>query len=636
MNIPSSIDAPTHVATRPVRTDVPAEPTGPALEGQQAAEDLRAQLEPLRGFPGTLYYYRGGGEPSVEGLGTYKYVLPDMTAALERAQDDPEFAAAFFNELGPATTADLASNYDALVNGNDNTFDDRFNISDEAGIALLQDFAAALGSASRAGEGRFDGPAFMRELTGSTLEVGLSDVPFDPELAAILLNEGEYTPEAAAELGAYVLLNDDPPLTDYEVQDPVPSHRETMMTAYSGAPHDANGAWPTALRGLMANRASSEVLNLDGVAERLLDPDLQTSSIHGVPRVNEIPALVGALLEQPVADLHANPSDPAAMGAVEALLLGGKHYHGRVNEEGANAFGRLYTAFAPEILNAGEGASAFPLARNSGLGRFLADSDPLQAGDGSFALTAALGATGTPPLDPQAASPDPFLPSTVRFADWNQALAYATAQYRNQVEANGPPMKDAPGGGTYPDLNALATEIADIDGEFLTGVYGAEAIKAADIDDANAHQQQVFNVLTDYAGYAVGLGPAGATLSGGATLYNTHAEGAILEHFFPTDHAQRVFNETVPEHQQPLLAAQAVRIVDSAGQSGAVTLPPGLVDPQTGGLRVPEAGADADRFAADLADFIEATPALHEAIDLARSQLEERTNALDTGQYRGG
>lgn len=312
------------------------------------------------------------------------------------------------------------------------------------------------------------------------------------------------------------------------------------------------------------------------------------------------------------------------------------YYYRGGGEPSVEGLGTYKMAFAPEILNAGEGASAFPLARNSELGRFLADSDPLQAGDGSFALTAALGATGSPPLDPEGVSAYPPYPSTERFADWNQALAYATAQYRNQVEANGPPMKDAPGGGTYPDINALATEIADIDGEFLTGVYGAEAIKAADIDDANAHQQQVFNVLTDYAGYAVGLGPAGATLSAGATLYNTHAESAVLEHFFPTDHAQRVFNETVPEHQQQLLAAQAVRIVDSAGQSGAVTLPPSLVDPQTGGLRVPEAGADADRFASDLADFIEATPALHEAVDLARAQLEERTNALDTGQYRGG
>ncbi len=634
-------------AAQPVPTSAaeqcsPGTPT--AQQGQQAAQQIKENLQPLNGFPEHV------PQTGTEAAGIYRFNHEDVSAALQKAKDDPAYAAAFFAELGPEVTANLVSSFDAITSSGPMA-NDTFYITDEQGAAMLQDFGAALGAASRSGEGCFNGPEFMRELTGRE-----SDKPrLDPELAAILLNEGKYTPEAAAELGAHVLLNDDPP--GYEPIDQHRPHREGLLTAYAGAPSDANGAWPTALRGLMANGASSEVLAIqssrtgaDGkpetyspVAERLLDPNLMTSSVvpngptgNAPPRVNEIPALVGALLEQPVTDLRSNPGDRAAMSAVESLVLGASHYHGRVNEEAGAPLGRMYMEFAPEILNAGEGAAAFPVARNSELGRFLADSGPLQSGDGSYVITAGLNASGTPPLDPRAAPEMPGYPGTERFDSWKDAIVHATAEYRTEVEAHGPPKKDAPGGGTYPDLNALATEVADIDGEFLQGVYGAQAINAADADSANAAKQQAFNILTDYAGYLVGLGPQGAVLSGGATLYNTHMEGAWLETLFPTDHAQRVFNDVVPAEQQKLLAAQAARIVDSAGESGAVQLPDSLRDPQTGGLRAPTDEADARQLAQDLAAYIESTPSVHEAVDLARSQLEERANALDAGQYRGG
>lgn len=611
--------------------------TQSAQQGQQAAQDIVSQLDMLSGFPNEIYYDRQRYTDDLEGSGLFKLSIPEFSEALQLAKEDPEYAAAFFNELGPETTAAFFANYESLINGGDSNlspFDDRWNISSDEGIALLQDFSAALGNASSVTNGCFDGPAFMRDLVGAPLVVNGNEVPFDPELAAILVGNGDFSPESAAELGAYVLLNDDPP--GLEPVDHYPSHREALFTPYSSAPSGANNAWSEALRGVMGNQASSELLNVPGVAERLLDPNLGTSSVSGVPRVNEIPALVGAVLEQPIADLGKDPGDPAAMGAIEAILLGGKEYHGRVNDDAANAMGRLYMNFAPEILNAGEGASAFALARNTELGRYLADSGPLQAGDGSFALTAALGADGTPPINPATTGPDPLRPGE-RFDDWGEALAYATAQYRNEVEAHGPPTKDAPGGGTYPDINALALEIADIDGEFLTGTYGAEAIVATDIDNANAFRQDVINIITDYAGFAVGLGPVnGNAFSFGATAYNTHMESSILEHFFPTDNAKGVFAEKVPDQLQQLLAPQMLRIVDSSARSGAITLPADLLDPTTGGLRTPEEGADTDAFSESLAEFIRDTPALHEAVDLARAQLEERINALDMGQYRGG
>ena len=316
------------------------------------------------------------------------------------------------------------------------------------------------------------------------------------------------------------------------------------------------------------------------------------------------------------------------------MLLAGSHYHGRVNADGASALGRMYVAFAPEILNAGEGASAHPLARDSALGRFLADSGPLAAGDGSYAITAALQADSTPPVDPTAATPPgpPGAPPTARFETWQAAVEHATAGYRSQVEAHGPPRH---GDGTGGSLDNLAREIADIDGEYLQGVFGYQAIVAADQDKANQARQGAFNIITDYAGYAVGLGPQGPLVGAAATVYNTHLEGALLEAMFPTDAAQGTFDGHVPAEQQALLAAQATRIVDSAGRSGAIELPPALRDPASGGLREP-APEEAGQFARELAAFIESHPGIHHAVDLARTDLESRVTALDAGQYRGG
>ncbi len=640
MNIHARLDvgAP---ATLPARTEPTATPgqcgpaTGSAQEGQQAAAEIKRNFEPLDGFP------EHTAQPGTESAAVYRSAHNDVSSVLQRAKDDPEFAAAFFNELGPEATAALIESYDAITSSGPMS-NDTFDISDEQGAAILRDFGAALGAASRSGNACFDGPAFMRQLTG--WEGG--DSQLDTELTAILLNEGDYTPEAAAELGAHVLLNDDPPLTDHEAQDPVPPHRQALMTPYSGAPHDAIGAWPTALRGLMANGASSEVLAIQAtrtitddqgreirevyspVAERLLDPNLATSSVvrngpHGdaPPRVNEVPALVGALLEQPITDLRNDDDDPAAMSAVESLLLAGAHHHGRVSEDGANALGALYVAFTPEILNAGEtGNSAFPLARDSALGRFLADSGPLEAGQGSYALAAGLLATGTPPIDHDATPTDGWAPPT-RHKSWPDAIAQSTARYRADVLASGPLDKN------------VATELGEIDGGYLLGLYGAEAIKATDIDNANAFTQSLINGVTDYAGFVVGLGGAGWAF--GATVLNTHAEPGILEHYFPTDNAKGVFSATVPHEKQALLIAQAESIVNSAGVNRTVELPDHLRDPETNGLRTPEPGADTERFYADLADFIVSTPEIKAAVDEAAKQLEVRTTALEIGHNNG-
>jgi hypothetical protein len=145
------------------------------------------------------------------------------------------------------------------------------------------------------------------------------------------------------------------------------------------------------------------------------------------------------------------------------------------------------------------------------------------------------------------------------------------------------------------------------------------------------------NIVTDYIGFGIGLGSGGATRAAFATAYNTHAESALLEQFWPTDNASNVFERTdVPDFAQELIAAQAVQIVEAAARSGTVELPESLRDPETNGLRTPTSDEDGARFAEDLAAFISQNPTLQKAIDQAASDLMARVNAMSTGEYRGG
>lgn len=602
------------------------EPTTPSSSydaGRQAAEPYR-ELPP---------YDTSLTNISNELWGVYTLIGDDnnLRGTLERAQNDPEFAAGFVEALGADRYASLVRAYD-LAGMNDGPG----SVSSGDASQMLSLLGKTLGAATRAPGSQVDAQ-FVQQVTGRD---GARSSQLDPELAAILVNEGDFTPETAAELGAHVILNDDPPAL--EPAERYPEHRETLL---QGPGENNLGAWPTALRGILKNQASSELLAIRGdnpgdatVAARLLDPNLITSSHDRsptggfAPRVNDIPVLVGAVLDTPRANLASNPNDQSAMAAVESLMLATDAANGRVGEWAREPLGDLYMAHAGEILNAGEGASAFPTSRDTPLGRYLADSEPLRSGSGGDLIAAALTAEGPPPYKPQHGPPGLIPPE--RYGSWQEAIQAATGQYRSEVNAHGAPRATDATGGDFRDLNALASEIADIDAELVQGQFGANAIRGADVDNANAAKQQAVNIISDYAGAVIGLGGAWQTV--GATYYNTHVESSVLEHFWPTDNAKKVFTETVPAHERQLLAAQAVQIVDAGGRSGAIALPENLRDPATGGLRVPEPGADANRFASDLANFIAGNPAVRQAVDKARSDLEARVTAMDIGQYRGG
>lgn len=618
---------PSSPAIQPIQhRQEPATPSSAYEAGQQAAE-------PYRELPA---YDTSLDNISNELWGVYTFIGSDadLRGTLERARNDPEFAAGFVEALGADRFASLVRAYD--LGG---MTDGPGSVSSADASQMLSLLGQTLGAATRAPGSRVDAD-FIQQVTGRD---GARDSTLDPELAAILVNEGDFTPETAAELGAHVILNDDPPAL--EPAESYPEHRETLL---QGPGENNLGAWPTALRGILKNQASSELLAIRGsnpadpaqsVAARLLDPNLVTSSHDPsptggtAPRVNDIPVLVGAVLDTPRANLDSNPDDSAAMAAVESLLLATDAANGRVGEWAREPLGQLYMAHTGEILNAGEGASAFPTARDTPLGRYLADSEPLRAGSGGDLVAAALTAEGTPPYRPDA-RPGPFPMEMQRYESWQHAVADATNRYRSEVSAHGAPRKTDAGGASYRDLNAVALEFADINAETIQGQFGADAIRAADVDSNNAARQQAINIVSDYAGAVFGLGGAWQTV--GATYYNTHVESSVLEHFWPTDNAKKVFNETVPAHERELVAAQALQIVDAGGRSGAIALPDSLRDPDTGGLRVPQPGADAEQFAADLADFIAGNDQVREAVDLARADVEQRVSTLDIGQYRGG
>lgn len=593
----------------------PVTPSSSYEAGQQAAEPYR-DLPPFDTSADNI---------SNELWAPYGFIGGDnnLRATLERARNDPEFAAGFVNAIGADRFASMVRAYDLLSTSG---YSGPGAVNSQEVSEMLSLFGQTLGAATRSGQ---VDTAFVQQVTGRD---GARDSTLDPELAAILLNEGSYTPETAAELAAHVILNDDPPAL--EPAEHYPEHRATLL---------GEGAWTTALAGVLKSQGASELLAIRGdngeptVAARLLDPNLVTSSHDPsptggtAPRVNEIPALVGAVLDTPRHNLNDNPNDRAAMAAVESLLLATDAANGRVGEWAQAPLGRLYMDFTGEILNAGEGAVAFPAATQSPLGRYLADSGPLEAGSGADLVSAALGAKESPPYRPDG-PPYPAPPAS--YESWQDAIYAATDRYRGQVQAHGAPERTAADGTRYRDVEALGREIGDIDAELIQGQFGANAIAAADVDSQNAARQQAVNILSDYLGAAVGLGGAWQTV--GATYYNTHVEGALLEQLWPTDNAQRVFSETVPEQTRELIAAQTLQIVDAAARSGAITLPESLRDPATGGLRVPEPGADAQRFASDLADYIAGTPQVKRAVDEARATVEERINALETGSYRGG
>lgn len=319
------------------------------------------------------------------------------------------------------------------------------------------------------------------------------------------------------------------------------------------------------------------------------------------------------------------------MAAVESVLVATDKANGRVGEWAGDPLGRLYLNHTAEILNAGEDDAAFPLALETPLGRYLADSQEFNPGTGADLLAAGLGAQGSPPLKPGFPGDYPE-----QYGSWEEAINSATDAYRLKVRDHGPPQNTDINGTGFSDLDALAEELADINSEAVAGQFGHAAIQAADIDDANQAKQDAFNVLTDYLGYGVGLGGPGA--SAAATVYNTHLEGALLENWWPTDNSERVFDGTVPEAARGLVAQQSVYIVESAAMSGAVQLPDSLRDPETGALRQPDPdnSDDMNRFAQDLATFIESNDALHRAVDGARRDVLESVSTLDLGQYRGG
>ena len=588
-------------------------------DGQAAGEDL-LELLPVD---------QKHGEPG-ETVFAASQFTDDIRGPLERASTDPDFAAGMIETLGPEGYARLVAVADRipLLDGL------REGDNSQAATELLSLLGQSLGAATRSPCGSVDAD-FVAQVTRQDGYV--TDDSLDPELAAILLNAGDYTPEAAAQLGAHVFLEGEPPRAhDREDGDlPTPAHRERLLTP---APHNVEsdniGAWATATHGILRNGASAELLAIrdgDGnpvVAERLLDPALADD-----PTVVMSP-LTSAILDTPRQTLATQPRDSAALAAVESLVIATHAHNGRVGEWASQPLANLYMDYTGEILNIGEGRAAFP-ASASPLGERLAALPFELSGTGADVITAALGAGGTPPLrDPNPAGP--FWPSAERYESWQDAVYAATDAYRGQVQDYGPPRDTDVQGTRYVDVDDLATEISDIDAELVQGQFGADAIAATDVDNDHQARQDAVNVITDYIGLGVGFGSGGAVRSTFATGYNTHAEAPLLEQLWPTDNARRVFQATVPEHARSLVAAQAVQIVEASARSGAVELPDSLRDPETGGLRTPTSDADGEQFARDLAAFIDGNDGLAQAVDGAASGLMERISALETGAYRGG
>lgn len=613
-------------ANPPVLPATPANgPSGndPFAEGKTAADRL-LELVPTdirHGEPGELEFL------VAEFSG-------DVQASLERAAEDPAYAAGLVEQLGPDGFSRLTATVDRtpLL---DRLGDDA---NGQTATELLSLLGQTLGAATRMPGSPVDA-AFVARIAEQ--DGFVTDGSLDPELAAILLNEGDYTPDTAAQLGGHVFLEADPPRV-YDQPDgyiDTSAHRAPLLTPKAhNVEFDNIGAWATATHGILRNQAAAEVVALrDGegnpvVADRLLDPSL-TDGQGAIMN-----PLTTAILDTPRHNLATNPTDDAALSAVEALVQATDTRNGDVGEWAREPLAQLYMTYPGEILNTGEGRDAFPAATQSPLGERLARLPVDHAGAGADMITAALGAGGTPPLRRDQVPSDPLMPGTDRYDSWQEAIYAATDGYRGEVQAHGPPDATDVQGTAYVNVEDLAGEIADIDAELIQGQFGADAIRAADLDADNTARQDAFNVATDYLALGLGFGAGGATRSVFANAYNAHAESPLLDKLWPTDNASRVFQASVPEFAQALVAAQTIQIVEASARSGALALPESLLDPATGGLRAPSSAADGEQFAADVVAFIDdpANEALAKAIDGAAADLMSRVNALETGAYRGG
>jgi hypothetical protein len=393
------------------------------------------------------------------------------------------------------------------------------------------------------------------------------------------LSRGKFDPAFAAELSDDIFRYHDPDLAPVDQQDP--QWNGGSLFGFEELVYQAS--FDVALAAVDRSGAQSEVLAREGIAERLLDPDLDVSS-------PDTARALGRLLDAPRRDLARNPNDSAAINAGVALVDATVTHEGHIAEYGEAAIAALYVDHTGAILNVGEDAEAW--GANSPFARALADSD-IPAGSAHWVITGALGANEA----------------------WQEKVISATGNYRAEVAAAGP-------GSSNPAL--WGQEIGQTDLEITQGIGRRGVLDGHEKDVRNGGIRWVVDKLTDYAGKI----PYGQPFTGYAARGLNYVEDYGLDAILPIDSAQNE-RDGIPAELERQIVATQYTVLDGAIRSGLADDVPAslLADPNdpSKGLRVPTSQAEADALQKEVARYVESLPAddpTRQAIAGATNQLE--------------
>lgn len=562
-------DVPPGLVNKVLATErLPIDGNFAAQQGRNDAAELQALLEQA-----------DSGDLDEAGLAR----LEELRQTLTANENNPAYAAAYFQQLGPQGAAQLpmlfdlvAQNYDSgPVNG------DTYAVDYEA---FGRSLSTALGTASRSGELPADFAAQLRDHSEPTTE-------------AIYLSTGTFEPSFVADLSQDVLLYHDPNTASYgqafEVEGRPISDWGQQYWGTSDI-YQTQSSFDIALAAIDRSGAQNVVLARDGVAERLLDPWFPDGGFA----FDNTEQAVAALLATPGQSLAADPNNANAVAAAVSLVEATVVHKGDISDVSTDAILQLYVDHPGEILNSGEDVAAWNT--DTAFGRALAASTVAGSGSSHFVVAAAMGRE-----------------SASDFEQRREAVVQATADYRNEVALAGP--------GDNPD--AWGREIGEIDTDLMQGTGRRAILDGHEQDERNGRIRWVIDKLTDYSGKI----PYGQPVTGWAAKGVNLVEDYGLDAILPIDNATGARDEIPGDIQSQIIATQYT-VLDGAVRSGAATdVPPELLaDPNDPGqgLRMPdpENPDDVAAFNRQVQDYVSGLP----ANDPTRLAIAEATKVLET------
>ena len=471
-------------------------------------------------------------------------------AALEAVNDsiaangnDEAYATALFEALGPRAAAHLPTDLAAIA-ADDYARDLQLDTDVNA---IGENLSVALGTATRSGD----------------LDANYVDTLRDNATAAseaVYLSAGTFEPNVAADWAEEILTHHHPHLGPGD-QAPIdgPGIRDGGQL-FGFEPVNNQASWAIASDAVIRSGAENHLLRREGIAERLLDPDLDLpdEATH---------ESVARLLDGPRQSLEGGAFNTFGVDAAANLVEATVAYEGKIADHADEAIAGLYVDHPDAIHNLGRDASRAwridsPLERElhaRAEKRALGDSEaaswppaPL-AGSASDFIAAAVGADGVGPNG----------------QPWGEEVLAAAYGYQSEILSAGPRDNSTASAIVWGD------EVARLDREVIEG-FGRRAVIDGEIeDDRNAMIRRGAGIVTSLLpGAAKALATEGSKQVVG---WSARAVGSATKfgigRLLPTDNADRAANDAQADLLNGATASQ-YKILDAAISLGHGTRRP--------------------------------------------------------------